>query len=56
MGVKIEVRGGDKESDEYEAALKLKSIIRQELPSEAEGEIVLFASATLVRLFAGRIH
>ena len=48
MGVKIEVRGGDKESDEYEAALKLKDIIKQGLPPEAEGELVLFASATLV--------
>jgi len=47
MSVNVLVYGADKESDEYEAALKMKKIIESSLPSTVEGEIVLFASATL---------
>lgn len=47
MAVSVSVFGADKESDEYNAALKLKSIIQNSMPDSAIGEIVLFASATL---------
>lgn len=47
MGVKIDVFGGPDDSDEYLAALKLKEIIHRDLPENVEGEIILFASATL---------
>ena len=47
MSVNVMVFGADKESDEYKAALKLKRIITNSVPSTAVGEIVLFASATL---------
>lgn len=47
MGVVITVCGAEKESDEYQAALKLKSIIQNSLPNNVIGEIVLVASATL---------
>ena len=47
MSIKISVHGADKDSDEYNAALKLKKIIQDSVPNSVEGEIVLFASATL---------
>ena len=47
MSIKIYVQGADKDSDEYNAALKLKKIIQDTVPSSTEGEIVLFSSATL---------
>lgn len=47
MGVNISVYGADNSSDEYQAALKLKDILQRDLPTSANGEIVLFASATL---------
>ena len=48
MSVNISVFGADKDSDEYLAALRLKEIIHNSLPADAIGEIVLFASATLM--------
>lgn len=48
MSVNIMVFGVEDDSDEYLAALKLKSIIQDSLPDSAIGEIVLFASATLM--------
>lgn len=48
MSVVVSVYGADKESDEYQAALKLKSIICDSLPTSVVGEIVLFSSATLI--------
>lgn len=48
MSVSIMVFGADQSSDEYVAALMLKEIIQNSLPSTAIGEIVLFASATLM--------
>lgn len=47
MAIKVSVFGAEKESDEYNAALKLKNIIQTTTPESAKGEIVLFASATL---------
>ncbi len=47
MSVKVSVFGANKESDEYNAALKLKKIIQETVPASAEGEIILYASATL---------
>lgn len=48
MSVNVMVYGADQNSDEYIAALKLKQIIKNSLPDSANGEIVLFASATLM--------
>lgn len=48
MSVNVMVYGADQISDEYIAALKLKKIIQNSLPESAIGEIVLFASATLM--------
>lgn len=48
MSVMISVVGGNKESDEYQAAIKLKDIISSSMPKEAIGEIVLYASATFM--------
>ena len=48
MSVNVIVYGADRTSDEYAAALKLKQIIQDSLPDSAIGEIVLFASATLM--------
>ena len=47
MSVKITVHGADRESDEYKAALRLKKILQDGIPNSADGEIVLFSSATL---------
>ena len=47
MSVKVSVHGAEKNSDEYNAALKLKKIIQDGIPNSAEGEVVIFASATL---------
>ena len=47
MSVNILVYGADKESDEYEAAVKMKEVIKNTLPDSVTGEIVLYASATL---------
>lgn len=46
MSVNVMIFGADKESDEYKAAIKLKEIILNSIPSVAIGEIVIFASAT----------
>lgn len=48
MSVNVMVYGADQSSDEYIAALKLKEIIQKSMPAAAIGEIVLFASATLM--------
>ena len=47
MAIKVSIYGAEKDSDEYNAALKLKSIIQKTTPEGAFGEIVLFVSATL---------
>ncbi len=47
MGIIVSVYGADKESDEYRAALKLKTIIQKSTSDKVVGEIILFASATL---------
>lgn len=47
MSVKVSIYGADKDSDEYNAALKLKRIIQKDIPDSVIGKIVLFASATL---------
>lgn len=48
MSVNVLVLGADKESDEYQAAQKMKRIIQESLSSSVVGEIVIFASATLM--------
>ena len=48
MSILVSVLGGNTDSDEYRAALKLKSIIQESVPQNVIGEIVLFASANLV--------
>ena len=48
MGVTITVLGANEDSDEYLAAIRLKKIIQNDLPKESIGEILLFASATLM--------
>ena len=48
MAVIVSVLGGNKESDEYKAALKLKDIIVSSMPQNAIGEIVLYANATFM--------
>ncbi len=48
MSVEISVYGADKSSDEYVSANRLKKIILDSLPESVTGEIVLFASATLM--------
>lgn len=47
MGVNVMVYGPGQESDEYQAALRLKDIILNSLPASAMGEIILYANATL---------
>lgn len=48
MSVLVSVVGGNPDSDEYRAALKLKNIIQESVPQSVIGEVVLFASANLV--------
>ena len=48
MSVKITVCGAEKDSDEYHASQKLKTIIQHGMPSEVTGEIVIYSSATLI--------
>jgi hypothetical protein len=48
MSVLVNVIGESNSSDEYKAALKLKSIIQKTLPQSVIGEIVLFPSASLI--------
>lgn len=48
MSVQVKVLGADKSSDEYVAATKMKEIIDRSLPNTVSGEIVLYASATLI--------
>jgi len=48
MAVIISIVGGNKESDEYKAALKLRDIILESVPNEVIGEIVLYVSATFM--------
>lgn len=47
MAVSVTVCGPGRESDEYQAALRLKEIIMNSLPASALGEILLYANATL---------
>ena len=47
MGIKVSIYGADKDTDEYNAALKMKCIIQNSVPDTVIGEIVLFVSATL---------
>lgn len=47
MSVNVMVYGPGQETDEYQAALRLKEIILDSLPSSAIGEIILYANATL---------
>ena len=48
MGVLIKVIGADKQSDEYQAAEKLYDIIMAALPKNCIGEVLIYASATLI--------
>lgn len=48
MGVLIKVIGADKQSDEYQAAEKLYDIITAGLPKNCIGEVLIYASATLI--------
>lgn len=48
MSVRVSIFGAEVESDEYQAAEKLKAIIKESMPDSVAGEIVLFASATLM--------
>lgn len=48
MSVNVIVLGADKESDEYQAAQKMKKNIQDTLSGSVVGEIVIFASATLM--------
>lgn len=48
MSVSISIYGADIESDEYQAAVKLKKIISESLGPKVVGEIVLFSNATLM--------
>ena len=47
MSVTVSVCGPGKDTDEYQAALRLKGIILDSLPAAAIGEILLYANATL---------
>ena len=47
MSVNVTVIGSKPESDEYQGALKLKSIIERDMPASAVGEIILHANVTL---------
>ncbi len=46
MGVHVEIVGGKKNTDEYEASIRLKELLA-ELPGNVIGEVVVFPSATL---------
>lgn len=48
MSVSVMIYGAEQTSDEYLAALKLKDIIQRSLSGAVIGEIVLFASATMM--------
>ena len=48
MSVVVSVIGSKPESDEYLGALQLKKVLETGLPSNAIGEIILHANATLV--------
>lgn len=48
MGVSIKVIGGNTESDEYISGVKLKEEILKSLPVGTTGEVVIYASATLL--------
>ena len=48
MSVLIKVIGADKQSDEYQAAEKLYDIIMAGLPKNCIGEVLIYASATLI--------
>ena len=47
MSVSVMVYGPGQESDEYQAAIRLKEMILESLPATAIGEIILYANATL---------
>jgi len=46
MSIKINIKGNT-ESDEYRAALMLSEIFKRDLPTNIEGEILIYANATL---------
>lgn len=48
MSVSIHVIGNDTQSDEYNCANKLKTLIETALPSSASGSIILHANATMM--------
>lgn len=48
MSVKVSIFGAEVASDEYQSAVLLKKIIKESVPDTVTGEIVLFASATLM--------
>lgn len=47
MSVIISVKGADQQSDEYQGAVRLKSLLEHSLPNDAIGEITLQANATV---------
>ena len=47
MSVIISVIGANPESDEYQGALRLKSLFEHSLPNDAIGQITLHANATV---------
>ena len=47
MSVIISVIGADQASDEYQGALRLKSLLEHSLPDNAIGQITLHANATV---------
>ena len=47
MSISVKVIGAVKESDEYQAALRLKEKLENEIPKNVNGDILLYASVTL---------
>ena len=47
MSVIISVIGANPESDEYQGALRLKSLFEHSLPNDAIGQITLHANTTV---------
>jgi len=48
MSIIVTITGSNHSSDEYQAANKLRQIIENDIPNDVIGEIVIFASATLM--------
>ena len=48
MSINVSIGGGNPNSDEYKAAIRLKKIIEESVPEYVIGEILLYASANLV--------